>query len=91
MAVFLLLVTGLLNRQEADGCIFPFFLVCKEPPYKVEESGYAGFIMPIEVYFKNKVGSLSSNRKDAQFTTEEVEPVTHVTECWDHWWQRRLC
>lgn len=27
---------------------------CKEPPYKVEESGYAGFIMPIEVYFKNK-------------------------------------
>ncbi|XP_078425710.1 protein AF-9 isoform X2 [Cetorhinus maximus] len=28
--------------------------VCKDPPYKVEESGYAGFIMPIEVYFKNK-------------------------------------
>uniref|UniRef100_A0A8V1AH47 MLLT1 super elongation complex subunit n=1 Tax=Gallus gallus TaxID=9031 RepID=A0A8V1AH47_CHICK len=28
--------------------------VCKEPPYKVEESGYAGFIMPIEVYFRNK-------------------------------------
>uniref|UniRef100_A0A8C6XHP9 YEATS domain-containing protein n=1 Tax=Naja naja TaxID=35670 RepID=A0A8C6XHP9_NAJNA len=29
--------------------------VCKDPPYKVEESGYAGFILPIEVYFKNKV------------------------------------
>lgn len=29
--------------------------VCKEPPYKVEESGYAGFLMPIEVYFKNRV------------------------------------
>ncbi|XP_077573786.1 protein ENL isoform X3 [Stigmatopora nigra] len=28
--------------------------VCKEPPYKVEESGYAGFLMLIEVYFKNK-------------------------------------
>ncbi|XP_044161984.1 protein ENL isoform X2 [Bufo gargarizans] len=28
--------------------------ICKEPPYKVEESGYAGFILPIEVYFKNK-------------------------------------
>ncbi|XP_020382878.2 protein AF-9 isoform X1 [Rhincodon typus] len=28
--------------------------VCKDPPYKVEESGYAGFIMPIEVYFRNK-------------------------------------
>lgn len=39
-------------------CFFLFFLVCKEPPYKVEESGYAGFIMPIEVHFKNKVGSL---------------------------------
>lgn len=51
--------------------------MCKEPPYKVEESGYAGFIMPIEVYFKNKVGSWSCNRKDAQFTKEEVEPVTH--------------
>ncbi|XP_069034010.1 protein AF-9 isoform X2 [Embiotoca jacksoni] len=28
--------------------------VIKDPPYKVEESGYAGFILPIEVYFKNK-------------------------------------
>ncbi|XP_029932541.1 protein AF-9 isoform X2 [Myripristis murdjan] len=28
--------------------------VCKDPPYKVEESGYAGFILPIEVYFRNK-------------------------------------
>lgn len=34
---------------------FTLFAVCKEPPYKVEESGYAGFIMLIEVYFKNKV------------------------------------
>ncbi|XP_056432156.1 LOW QUALITY PROTEIN: protein AF-9 [Gadus chalcogrammus] len=28
--------------------------VFKDPPYKVEESGYAGFILPIEVYFRNK-------------------------------------
>ncbi|KAJ6654470.1 hypothetical protein lerEdw1_006891 [Lerista edwardsae] len=28
--------------------------VCKEPPYKVEESGNAGFIMPIEIYLRNK-------------------------------------
>ncbi|KAM9500383.1 protein AF-9 isoform 2-T2 [Clarias gariepinus] len=28
--------------------------VCKDPPYKVEESGYAGFILLIEVYFRNK-------------------------------------
>lgn len=35
------------------------FSVCKDPPYKVEESGYAGFILPIEVYFKNKVCTLT--------------------------------
>lgn len=37
--------------------VAPLFVpaVCKEPPYKVEESGYAGFLMLIEVYFKNKV------------------------------------
>lgn len=29
--------------------------MCKDPPYRVEESGYAGFILPIEVYFRNKV------------------------------------
>ncbi|KTG05224.1 hypothetical protein cypCar_00017512, partial [Cyprinus carpio] len=34
--------------------LFLSLAVCKDPPYKVEESGYAGFILPIEVYFKNK-------------------------------------
>lgn len=28
--------------------------VLKEPPYVVKEQGYAGFILPIEIYFKNK-------------------------------------
>ncbi|KAG8232347.1 hypothetical protein J437_LFUL008815 [Ladona fulva] len=28
--------------------------VVKEPPYSIKESGYAGFNLPIEVYFKNK-------------------------------------
>nr|CAD7457441.1 unnamed protein product [Timema tahoe] len=28
--------------------------VIKDPPYSVKESGYAGFIIPIEIYFKNK-------------------------------------
>lgn len=28
--------------------------VVKQPPYKVEESGFAGFIMPIDVYFRNR-------------------------------------
>ena len=28
--------------------------VIKEPPYVVKESGYAGFDIPIHIYFKNK-------------------------------------
>ncbi|XP_014669289.1 PREDICTED: protein AF-9-like [Priapulus caudatus] len=28
--------------------------VVKEPPYEVKESGYAGFNLPIDVYFRNK-------------------------------------
>lgn len=35
--------------------VLPFVSVCEEPPYRVEESGYAGFILPIEIYFRNKV------------------------------------
>ena len=31
-----------------------FFVVIKEPPFLITESGYAGFELPIEVYFKNK-------------------------------------
>lgn len=48
-----------------EGAVTLFLLllcaVCKEPPYKVEESGYAGFLMPIEVYFKNKVRRAGAN------------------------------
>lgn len=28
--------------------------VLKEPPFVVKESGYAGFIIPIEIYLRNK-------------------------------------
>lgn len=28
--------------------------VFKEPPYHVKESGYAGFVIPIDIYLKNK-------------------------------------
>ena len=28
--------------------------VCKEPPYKVSETGYGSFNLPVEVYFRNK-------------------------------------
>uniref|UniRef100_A0A1B0B5N6 YEATS domain-containing protein n=1 Tax=Glossina palpalis gambiensis TaxID=67801 RepID=A0A1B0B5N6_9MUSC len=26
--------------------------VCKEPPYTIQESGYAGFMLPIDIYFR---------------------------------------
>uniref|UniRef100_A0A8C3GJP0 MLLT3 super elongation complex subunit n=1 Tax=Cairina moschata TaxID=8855 RepID=A0A8C3GJP0_CAIMO len=48
------------SRVSSPQCVcfvvtgIPWPTVCKDPPYKVEESGYAGFILPIEVYFKNK-------------------------------------
>ncbi|TKC38373.1 hypothetical protein EI555_001616, partial [Monodon monoceros] len=58
--------------------------VCKEPPYKVEESGYAGFIMPIEVYFKNKVGA-----RVADTMRTEVDPVPRLVERPDR--QRKRC
>ncbi|XP_075682061.1 protein AF-9 isoform X2 [Rhinoderma darwinii] len=52
--------------------------VCKEPPYKLEESGYAGFILPIEVYFKNKKPQtkvqLWTEHAQAPFSTGEEEP-----------------
>ena len=31
--------------------IFP---VVKDPPYFVEQSGYGGFVLPVEIYFRNK-------------------------------------
>lgn len=61
--------------SEVNVCFAFFFLVCKEPPYKVEESGYAGFIMPIEVHFKNKVESCSANCFDCFELHETVEPL----------------
>lgn len=30
------------------------FSVVKEPPYTLKESGYAGFVLPIDIYFKNE-------------------------------------
>ncbi|TWW63700.1 Protein AF-9 ALL1-fused gene from chromosome 9 protein [Takifugu flavidus] len=55
---------GIPSGRRTSGCaimeklLYPgnplWAAVCKDPPYKIEESGYAGFILPIEVYFKNK-------------------------------------
>ncbi|XP_026014877.1 protein AF-9-like [Astatotilapia calliptera] len=42
------------NQMAAAHSALLCISLCKDPPYKVEESGYAGFILPIEVYFRNK-------------------------------------
>ena len=39
---------------------FSFITVVSNPPYELSECGYAGFLLPIEIYFKNKS---QSNRK----------------------------
>ncbi|KAL1022926.1 hypothetical protein UPYG_G00034290 [Umbra pygmaea] len=53
--------------------------VCKEPPYKVEESGYAGFLMHIEVYFKNKEEPKKVCFKyDLFLNLEGNPPVNHL-------------
>lgn len=31
-----------------------YFAAVKEPPFSIKESGYAGFMFPIEIYLKNK-------------------------------------
>ncbi|KAH9513199.1 hypothetical protein Btru_034361 [Bulinus truncatus] len=50
-----------------------------EPPYKVSESGYAGFLLPIEIHFKNK----QSPRKivfsyDLFLNAKDSPPINNV-------------
>lgn len=52
--------------------------VVKEPPYQVSESGYAGFIMPIEVYFKNKEEPKKVKFEYDLYLRLEGPPVNHV-------------
>ena len=59
--------------------IFIFIAVCKEPPYEVSESGYAGFEFPIDIYFKSK----SEPRKirfnyDLFLQLADNPPVHHI-------------
>ncbi|XP_073492473.1 protein AF-9 isoform X6 [Aquarana catesbeiana] len=52
--------------------------VCKDPPYKVEESGYAGFILPIEVYFKNKSDNNPTNKQGGALISQACRPGRFV-------------
>ncbi|XP_002732768.1 protein ENL-like [Saccoglossus kowalevskii] len=53
--------------------------VVKEPPYQVAESGYAGFTLPIEVYFKNKEEPKKVRFEyDLFLHLEGCPPVNHI-------------
>lgn len=54
-----------LYKKICTACLLPYkrftflikvisfsFSVLRSPPYKVSETGYGGFILPIEIYFK---------------------------------------
>ncbi|XP_037956820.1 protein AF-9 [Teleopsis dalmanni] len=53
--------------------------VCKETPYVIQESGYAGFLLPIEIYFRNR-----DEPKRVQFTydldLQQTGPPHHRSE-----------
>ncbi|XP_044054865.1 protein ENL-like isoform X2 [Siniperca chuatsi] len=55
--------------------------VCKEPPYKVVESGSAGFLMHIEVHFKNKEQPKKVCFKYDLFLNPEGEPPADHLHC----------
>ena len=51
----------------------------KEPPYQVSESGYAGFNLPIDIYFKNKEEPRKIHFKyDLFLHNEGCPPVNHI-------------
>ncbi|KAM6226808.1 protein AF-9 isoform 6-T6 [Spheniscus humboldti] len=54
--------------------------VCKDPPYKVEESGYAGFILPIEVYFKNKDPTRILNTNSSSSSSNSFSKTHKLTK-----------
>lgn len=61
-------------------CFFLYFsTVIKEPPYQISQSGYAGFELPIEIYFRNK-----EEPKKVQYTYDLFlkigEPCTNAQQ-----------
>ncbi|XP_035222377.1 protein AF-9-like, partial [Stegodyphus dumicola] len=52
--------------------------VVKEHPYSVSESGYAGFIMPIEVYFRTKEEPKKVRFEYDLYLRLEFSPVRNI-------------
>jgi len=59
----------------ANGIAFCITVV-KEPPYQVAETGYGGFVMPIDVYIKNN-GEPKKIRFQYELFLGTVGTVTH--------------
>lgn len=56
-----------------------FISVLTEPPYAVQEQGYAGFELPIDIYFKNKEDPKKIRFKyDLFLKLEDCPPVNHI-------------
>lgn len=56
-----------------------YISVLTEPPYAVQEQGYAGFELPIDIYFKNKEDPKKIRFKyDLFLKLEDCPPVNHI-------------
>lgn len=56
-----------------------YISVLTEPPYAVQEQGYAGFELPIDIYFKNKEEPRKIRFKyDLFLKLEDCPPVNHI-------------
>lgn len=51
------------------------------PPYFVSESGYAGFTLPIDIYFKNKEEPRKIRFQYDLFLRMEASPPVNHTRC----------
>ena len=51
----------------------------KDPPYQVSESGYGGFLMSIDIYFKNKEEPKKITFEyDLFLNIDNSPPINHV-------------
>lgn len=60
------------------------FVVVKDPPFCVRESGYAGFVLPVDVYLKNKPPAEPNKiRFNYHLTLQEIvdqQPLLNVVK-----------
>ena len=54
------------------------FTEVPSPPYQVSESGYAGFLLPIDIYFKNKEEPKKITFMYDLFLKLDDTPVNHI-------------